>query len=107
MDDKPLTHKELWQQAEGLLRQVNRECRAMSRDIHDLRAELAAIRESARWIPVEEDVPADCEDVLVWNGEPRQGWLDTDSGWFKDSSGNRLYNVTHWRPMPAPPEVEP
>lgn len=71
-----------------------------------LTEELAALREANRWIPVGDDVPADCEDVLVWNGEPRQGWLDTDSGWFKDSDGGKLHGVTHWRPMPAPPEPE-
>lgn len=45
-NNRPLTDREKWQQAERLLRDMSRECAKMNGDIHDLRAELTAIRET-------------------------------------------------------------
>lgn len=67
---------------------------------------------SQRWTPVEERLPDTDKDVLVYattkfiggskiaidkleEGEQRPIWLYTH-GWFE---------VTHWMPLPEPPEV--
>ena len=67
------------------------------------RALAAEARE--RWTLFEDDVPQPQEDVLVLDGgQVKQAWLDGDRGEFRDDDGKRLHNVTHWRPLPAPPE---
>jgi hypothetical protein len=68
-----------------------------------------ALKAEARqaWVPVEEDLPNPCADMLVLDaGEIKQAWLHGENGHFCDTNGERLWNVTHWRPMLAPPEGE-
>jgi hypothetical protein len=36
-------------------------------ELESLRAEVAELKEAARWIPVEERLPKECEDVFVTN----------------------------------------
>ena len=82
--------------------------------LHDIQAMPTIDPESLRprWIPVEERLPDTDKDVLVYatakfigvskmaidkleEGEQRPIWLYTH-GWFE---------VTHWMPLPEPPEV--
>lgn len=73
-----------------------------------------ALREQPRWISVEEAMPKDQSDVLVvalWNG----GW-QTMTGWISCVTNewscvtpygeHEPEKVTHWMPLPKPPEVE-
>ena len=62
--------------------------------------------ERQRWIPVSERLPNDGEFVLTYkNGQfevqeyekRRNGWISGD--WFWS-----LCTVTHWMPLPEPPE---
>ena len=63
-----------------------------------------------RWIPVEEALPERFETVIVCragpDGEPKieQGYKD-EGDWWK-VYGTRTKKVSHWMPLPKPPEVE-
>ena len=61
-----------------------------------------------RWISVEERLPYDCIDVLVFT---RSGYTSSISiantlkgRWF--SRGIPFENVTHWMPLPEAPKEE-
>lgn len=68
----------------------------------------------ARWIPVEERLPEEGEQVIVWMPDcPHHpcgmdiGSCMTDSwgvSWMV--SGGRSAFPTHWMPLPKPPEVK-
>jgi hypothetical protein len=79
-----------------------------TRPIEDtLRAEISALKEAQRWIPVGEESPKDTEVVEVfWAEEEKTGRCDAmfflDEGNFY--SFGCVIGVTHWRPLPAPPE---
>ena len=82
-----------------------------------LTAELSAERERNRWIPVSDDDMPYIEDgelvskpmlirvkdstilTATYDGDKWQTYPFTD--YFIDPS-----NITHWRPLPAPPEVK-
>lgn len=64
-----------------------------------------------RWIPVGERLPEMFCDVLVpWDGTLLVAYHDGDvaggPGWYERYSEREIV-VTHWRPLPAPPEVSP
>ena len=72
-------------------------------------AELAALREQTRWIPVGERLPdenagvfAVSEDEVYGTRTVVQG--DYCQGKFLDLAGDDIENVTHWMPIPEPPE---
>ena len=64
-----------------------------------------------RWIPVMERVPEELEDVLCCTDEGYivLGWLVenpkmTTTGYECASSDGFVRNITHWMPLPEPPE---
>ena len=62
-----------------------------------------------RWIPVGERLPESGDTVLVWDyGEHVIAWLNfTVNGTaYFSAPGRSNFEVTHWMPMPEPPEVE-
>ena len=76
---------------------------------------IAAVSELLpRWIPVSERLPADGQEVLAWNNggqceKPWQGCVlceHTKNGEWREFQERDLYpGITHWMPLPEPPEV--
>jgi len=59
------------------------------------------------WIPVSERLPEAEAHVLVWADGTVQAQYRPDSlkyRWDCDTYGLSADEVTHWRPLPAPPE---
>lgn len=81
--------------------------------IANLKSALAAEREKHRWIPVTERLPEfDSEVLIITRGEVVyvakhssmiQQWRTIDGVYF---NADRYLYVTHWQPLPAPPEEE-
>ena len=86
----------------------NNHIAALQQEIEKLRAQLP------RWIPVEERLPKDRSDVLVvayWHERwgVYMGWCAPErAAWSVHIGiGDRSdIAVTHWMPLPEPPEVE-
>ena len=74
--------------------------------IEKLEAELARLREAARWIPVGEKLPDTVDPVLMWYfyGISRVGTYG--DGEWRNSENYYIApdEITHWRPLPEPPE---
>jgi len=88
--------------------------------IKELEAELKRLKEANRWIPVAERLPDDgvpvlvtylgyCDNnpysdgVAVWKIE-NNGY---NGGWEWELDGDEVkVQITHWRPLPEPPEPE-
>jgi hypothetical protein len=74
----------------------------------------AACELMPKWIPVSERLPEEDQEVLVWNGggqclKPWQGHVlcEYRNGEWRESQESDLYpGITHWMPLPAPPEVK-
>lgn len=61
-----------------------------------------------RWIPVKEKLPEDGKNVLVHVTNPA-GWWNVDVDWRTEggwavNADSDWHIVTHWMPMPEPPE---
>jgi hypothetical protein len=64
--------------------------------------ELAAEREAARWIPVEEALPDDeCE--LVCHGTWMRMRFRKNGKWWNEEGTEEITEVTHWRSLPKLP----
>ena len=73
-----------------------------SRQIIELEAENAELRERMRWVPVGERLPKEKQDVLALD---RTG---TAYHWQYSRSLSNIFvgYYTHWMPLPKPPEVK-
>lgn len=93
---------------EGLQKALNEAC--AERDA--LKIRVAELDKSAsQWIPVGERLPEDRKAVLVWCPERMNRysacWIDGSWSYFGGCSNYRLLEeVTHWKPMSAPPSAE-
>ena len=109
------------------LENQNAHIAALQQEIEKLRGQNEQLREAAalvtkesaellerRWIPVEERLPEDRSDVLVvayWHEKwgVYMGWCaPTYKKWYVHIGiGDRNdVSVTHWMPLPEPPEVK-
>ena len=70
--------------------------------------ELQALREKIRWSPVTERLPKEQENVLCTDGiHVEGGELIEGSFYDLDTYDSSIISgVTHWMPLPDPPEVE-
>ncbi len=80
---------------------INATLTAQNETIKSLRAELEAEREKTRRIPVGERKPKDLVNVLVF-GE--KGFIDTDCLYAGKWCTWNGAQITHWMPLPEPPE---
>lgn len=64
------------------------------------------------WISVEDDMPADFVDVLVYGADNLEtyeiAWQESDDPHWYETGGNQnpIRYVTHWQPLPKPPNVQ-
>ena len=126
MDPLGGLEKDLFAAADRIANQ-NTHIAALQQEIEKLRGQNEQLREAAalvtkesaellerRWIPVEERLPEDRSDVLVvayWHERwgVYMGWCaPTYKKWYVHIGiGDRNdVSVTHWMPLPEPPEVE-
>ena len=68
----------------------------------------AAVETQPKWISVEERLPEEFEDVLVFSRNGSRTWTEvahlTRNQWWR--VGIPMINVTHWMPLPEPPKEE-
>lgn len=78
--------------------------------LREMVAELLQRREESRWIKCSERLPENNNYVLAcnFNLQTVAELLYDATGWHIPLIGNHLFNweVTHWQPLPASPEVE-
>jgi len=79
------------------------------KEIESLTTQLAETRkelsEANKWIPVSERLPDDNEDVLAFDSYESvcaEGYFSDGKQWFVIGWIN--YNITHWMPLPKPPQ---
>ena len=79
--------------------------------INSLESRIAELEAERRWIPVSERLPEVNEDVFTVVYDTNDGSTSVsalkhhgDGVWFIWDKG--YYVVTHWMPLPKPPEVQ-
>lgn len=76
-------------------------------DLHILAAEVARLRDEARWIPTAERLPNKHTLVLVQRLGTHIGFIGS-RGWLVEGVWvSDMTEVTHWCELPSPPEVQP
>lgn len=72
--------------------------------LKEAKAEVAALKEAQRWVPVSEKPATDRGQwiVLTKSGKVRTGMMFPDKSWIMQSSCDTDY-VTHYQPLPQPP----
>ena len=85
-----------------------------SQEVHELWAEIetrdkrvAELEAAQRWIPVSERLPEENVTVLVVtkrNRNPVVAWMRL--GFWRSRGVDFALSVTHWMPLPQPPEVQ-
>lgn len=62
-------------------------------------------KKQCHWIPVSERLPEPDRDVLaIAAGEVLIAFLPSGDDYWCDLCDNQYHNVTHWMPLPQPPE---
>lgn len=101
------------EQRTSALQYANQNVADFCHQIKDWQEENARLREAQRWIPVSErlpEKPAKCEAYIPRLDELPFDFVDFGIGF----EGHKFFLhgmditefVTHWRPIPQPPEVE-
>lgn len=108
-DQAELREHQEWQRD-----QIIKRDNALTAEVAALRARVAELEQAARWVSVDQRLPDVEEHVLTiyWtfgggSAATIRALLDTGM-WFDCGSGYLCppNNVTHWRPLPTPPEAE-
>lgn len=69
----------------------------------DIAQHCRALLDALRWVPVSERLPENDQIVLVVMGSPQNG-VSTACYWSSHKIWSIKANITHWRPLPAPPQ---
>ena len=85
----------------------NRELLVKQVEIQRLTARIAKLEAERRWIPVSERLPENGGEYWVWfdddfTGIKTSGYCD----YSKQNGWDNTERVTHWLPLPEPPEVQ-
>lgn len=71
-----------------------------------------ALQNQPFWIPVEEKLPEEFVSVLVYMPDEKpmptvhEGFLAREGMWYANHFDREPMEITHWMPLPEPPEVE-
>ena len=68
-----------------------------------LAANCRVLLDALRWVPISERLPEHGQPVLVVMGSPQEG-VSTACYWSSHKTWSIKATVTHWRPLPAPPQ---
>ena len=85
---------------------------ALPKRIDALGMAIAALREQPQWISVEDRLPEAFVSVLVYMPEERplptvhEGYVTNNGKWYAHFFEREPFEVTHWMPLPEPPEEE-
>jgi len=73
----------------------------------DIGGEIVPLYRAPRWIPVSERLPEGEQRVLVWSQSNglHLAYIDPWGQW-RDADENPGKKITHWMPLPEPPEVK-
>jgi hypothetical protein len=90
-----------------------RECNMLIEAAFNADAKATVLEEQQRWIPVGERLPPDDDDVEVFchyegNTISEVGLgahYPEEGNWYVWGTDYEDYTVTHWRPLPKPPEA--
>jgi hypothetical protein len=100
----PETEKAIRQALDALSETDPKDVEELMDEIERLRAELAALKEAQRWIPVSERLPHEGKTVILTNGSVVETGDHYEGVWFLN--GHAVKNITHWRPLPPLPKSE-
>ena len=82
---------------------------AVADRLEEREAELAALKEKQRWIPVTERLPEDGKECLIWatRNYAELVWYDPGHDVFcAEYCDYSLDEITHWMPLPVTPKEE-
>lgn len=108
---EPIARVQMRSTRENELRIAKEICDA-NRLIVELTKRIAELEEKTRWIPVEERLPADGEEVFVLYGMTPDGipieWYGTSTRYESHDELWRStpFEATHWMSIPPKPEVK-
>lgn len=89
----------------GMLMHISSEVHHSHRALIDEARRRLALSHERRWIPVEERVPE--EDVPVLCIDTRVVQMVAWNGWGEWCGPEIKAEITHWMPLPEPPETQP
>lgn len=86
------------------------------KDVQKLQAENAELKKQSQWISVDDELPEDNTRIItyrVMDDELMNPWGEYDDYWVcdlcytnKEDLKSNWKEVTHWMPLPTPPEGE-
>ena len=91
----------LMNSAADAIEELQKQLREEKVDNVNLTGWLAEEHAKHLWIPVTERLPREQETVLIWG---KQGVILLD--WRHDNKWSCFRDVTHWMPLPKPPESD-